>query len=170
MEQSRRDDLESLAYILIYFLCGSLPWYGAKTSTKRQRDKITQMKLDSLPDLLTGWPDEFHVFLDYTRALHFEDKPDYVYLRKLFRDLCIREGFQYDGIFDWCLPRASSEDLVARTTTRTSSKENVRAPSHSMRVFVEFPSFTTIVCPSNRDLNRLRSHTRQQNLLGVPVL
>src|SRR5882724_1288357 len=68
-EQSRRDDLESLAYVLIYFLCGSLPWYGAKTSTQKQRDKIAQMKLDGLSTLLMGRPSEFHVFLDYARAL-----------------------------------------------------------------------------------------------------
>ena len=128
------------------------------------------MKLDSLPDLLTGWPDEFQVFLDYTCALHFKDKPDYVYMCKLFHDLCIHEGFQYDGIFDWCLPKVSSEDLITRTTMRMSSKKNVRAPSRRMREFIKFPSYTTIIYPSNCDLNKLHSHTHQQNLLGVPVL
>ena len=37
------------------------------------------------------------------RALRFDDKPDYGYLRKLFRDLFIREGFQYDYVFDWTI-------------------------------------------------------------------
>jgi casein kinase I family protein HRR25 len=142
MEQSRRDDLESLAYILLYFLSGSLPWYGAKASTKRQRDKITQMKRDLIPDPLIGWPNEFRMFLDYTRTLHFEEKPDYAYLRKLFRDLCIREGYQYDGIFDWCLPGTSSEDQIHQTASSTAMKtcfkENVTAPSRGRRMFVQF--------------------------------
>jgi casein kinase I homolog HRR25 len=106
-EQSRRDDLEALAYVLIYLLCGSLPWYGAKASTQKQRDKIAQMKLDGFSSLLTEWPNEFHVFLDYARALRFEEKPDYAYLRRLFHDLRMRERLENDNTFDWCLPRPS---------------------------------------------------------------
>ena len=79
-EQSRRDDLESLAYVLIYLLSGSLPWYGAKTSTQKQCNKIAQMKHDEFPDLLARWPSKFCVFLNYNHALHFEDKPNYNYL------------------------------------------------------------------------------------------
>ena len=92
IEQSRRDDLESLVYIFIYFFCGSLPWQNAKTSTDKQRDMILRKKLDSLPKLLRALPDEFSTFLDYTRALRFEDKPDYAYLRKLFHDFTRAKG------------------------------------------------------------------------------
>jgi len=42
---------------------------------------------------------------DHTRALWFDDKPDYSYLRKLFRDLLIREGYQYYYMFDWRVQR-----------------------------------------------------------------
>jgi casein kinase I family protein HRR25 len=141
-EQSRRDDLESLAYVLIYFLCGSLPWYGAKTSTQKQRDKIAQMKLDGLSTLLMGRPSEFCVFLDYTRSLSFEDKPDYAYLRRLFHDLRLREGLQHDDIFDWCLPRTSLDDRSHQTPdisariTKTISKDNNTSASCSKRMFV----------------------------------
>ena len=48
-----------------------------------------------------GFPNEFSIYVNYTRSLRFDDKPDYPYLRKLFRDLFIREGFQYDYVFDW---------------------------------------------------------------------
>lgn len=44
---------------------------------------------------------EFAIYLNYVRSLRFDDKPDYTYLRKLFRDLFVREGFQYDYVFDW---------------------------------------------------------------------
>ncbi|MGB1600234.1 MAG: hypothetical protein ACPIOQ_46235 [Promethearchaeia archaeon] len=53
--------------------------------------------------LCKGFPQEFATYLNYVRALRFDDKPDYGYLRKLFRDLFIREGFQYDYVFDWTI-------------------------------------------------------------------
>jgi len=51
--------------------------------------------------LCRGFPNEFPIYLNYCRSLRFDDKPDYSYLRKLFRDLFVREGFQYDYVFDW---------------------------------------------------------------------
>ena len=104
-EQARRDDLESLAYVLMYFLRGQLPWQGLKAATKKQKyDRIMEKKMTTPTDLLCrGFPNEFGIFLNYCRALRFDDKPDYSYLRKLFRDLFIREGYQYDYVFDWSL-------------------------------------------------------------------
>ena len=51
--------------------------------------------------LCRGFPNEFAIYLNYTRSLLFDDKPDYSYLRKIFRDLFVHEGFQYDYVFDW---------------------------------------------------------------------
>ena len=103
--QTRRDDLESLAYVLVYFLRGDLPWQGLKaaSATKKQKeDRIMKMKMTTPTGLLCqGFPKEFEIFLNYTRDLRFDDKPDYSYLRKLFRDLFVREGYQYDNGFDW---------------------------------------------------------------------
>ena len=103
VEQSRRDDLESLGYVLMYFLRGSLPWQGLKAATKKQKyDRIMEKKITTATEILCrGHPNEFAVYLNYTRSLRFDDKPDYSYLRKLFRDLFVREGFQYDYVFDW---------------------------------------------------------------------
>src|SRR5947208_14940908 len=53
--------------------------------------------------LCRTFPNEFAIYLNYTRSLRFDDKPDYSYLRKLFRDLFVREGFQYDYVFDWTI-------------------------------------------------------------------
>ena len=99
IKQTCHDDLESLAYMLIYFLCGSLPWSHVKTSTKKECYLIMQMKLNSLPKFLGRLPNEFTVFLNYTCALGFEKKPDYNFLCKLLHDLCIYEGHQ---VFNWC--------------------------------------------------------------------
>jgi serine/threonine protein kinase len=142
IEQSRRDDLESLAYILIYFLCSSLPWYNAKSSTHNQRNKITQMKVDTIPNLLAGLPNEFSVFLHYTRALDFEGKPDYAYMRKLFHDLRIREGHEDDDIFDWCLPMMSLDDQTHNNHMMIDGKPLSKKPDtgvgSSKRVFINF--------------------------------
>lgn len=95
--------MESLAYVMLYFCRGSLPWQGLKAATKKQKyDRIMEKKMGTYPeDLCRGFPPEFATYLDYTRNLRFDDKPDYSYLRKIFRDLFVREGFQYDYVFDW---------------------------------------------------------------------
>ncbi|KAG5514033.1 hypothetical protein PMAC_000655 [Pneumocystis sp. 'macacae'] len=105
VEQSRRDDLESLGYVMMYFCRGSLPWQGLKAATKKQKyDRIMEKKMTTPTEVLTrGFPNEFAIYLNYTRSLRFDDKPDYSYLRKLFRDLFVREGFQYDYVFDWTI-------------------------------------------------------------------
>ncbi|WZZ52936.1 hypothetical protein YC2023_053043 [Brassica napus] len=102
-EQSRRDDLESLGYVLMYFLRGSLPWQGLKGGTKKQKyDKISEKKMLTPVEILCkSHPSEFTSYFHYCRSLRFEDKPDYSYLRRLFRDLFIREGYQLDYLFDW---------------------------------------------------------------------
>ncbi|XP_059665728.1 casein kinase 1-like protein 10 [Cornus florida] len=105
VEQSRRDDLESLGYVLMYFLRGSLPWQGLKAGTKKQKyDKISEKKmLTPIEGLCKSYPPEFTSYFHYCRSLRFEDKPDYAYLKRLFRDLFIREGYQFDYVFDWTI-------------------------------------------------------------------
>ncbi|KAI9216064.1 kinase-like domain-containing protein, partial [Blastocladiella britannica] len=103
VEQSRRDDLESLGYMIMYFCRGSLPWQGLKAATKKQRyDRIMEKKMTTSAETLArGFPNEFAVYLNYSRSLRFDDRPDYSYLRRLFRELFVREGFSYDYVFDW---------------------------------------------------------------------
>ncbi|KAJ8899325.1 hypothetical protein K2173_018299 [Erythroxylum novogranatense] len=113
VEQSRRDDLESLGYVLMYFLRGSLPWQGLKAGTKKQKyDKISEKKVSTPAEVLCkSYPSEFVSYFHYCRSLRFEDKPDYSYLKRLFRDLFIREGYQFDYVFDWTVlkyPQISS--------------------------------------------------------------
>jgi casein kinase 1 epsilon len=123
-EQSRRDDLESLGYVLMYFLRGSLPWQGLKAGTKKQKyDKISEKKmLTPVEVLCKSYPSEFISYFHYCRSLRFEDKPDYSYLKRLFRDLFIREGYQFDYVFDWTIlkyPQIGSNPRM-RASERTS--------------------------------------------------
>jgi serine/threonine protein kinase len=105
IEQCRRDDLESLGFVLMYFNRGALPWQGLRAATKKQKyQKISDRKVStSINDLCKNHPPEFATYLRYCRSLKFDDRPDYMYLRGLFRDLYIREGFADDCVFDWTL-------------------------------------------------------------------
>ncbi|RWS01323.1 casein kinase I isoform delta-A-like protein [Dinothrombium tinctorium] len=105
IEQSRRDDLESLGYVLMYFNRGSLPWQGLRAATKRQKyERISEKKMSTpIEELCAGFPPEFATYLNYCRTLRFEEKPDYSYLRQLLRNLFHRQGFTYDYVFDWNL-------------------------------------------------------------------
>ena len=89
IEQARRDDLEALGYVLIYFLKGSLPWQGLKArNVKDKYEKIKEKKiLTKIDDLCNGFPEEFNKYMTYCRKLKFTEKPDYVYLRNLFKNL-----------------------------------------------------------------------------------
>ena len=108
-EQSRRDDMESLGYVFMYFLRGSLPWQGIKANNRKKRyDEIHAKKMKtSIEELCAGYPKEFNMYMTYVKNLKFDERPDYAYLRKLFRDLFFREGHEYDLIFDWTIKKFS---------------------------------------------------------------
>lgn len=129
IEQSRRDDLESLGYVLMYFCRGSLPWQGLKATTKTQKyERISEKKMSTPIEVLCkGFPQEFATYLNYVRCLRFEDKPDYAYLRKLFRDLFFKEGFQNDYVFDWTIKRIQ-ESITAERPLSIGALQNEETP------------------------------------------
>ncbi|KAK2584772.1 hypothetical protein KPH14_007096 [Odynerus spinipes] len=151
IEQSRRDDLESLGYVLMYFNRGSLPWQGLKAATKRQKyERISEKKMSTpIEELCKGYPVEFGSYLKYCRALRFEERPDYSYLRQLFRTLFHSQGFTYDYIFDW--------NLLKFGNTRQPTLPSVQqAPMHSQPTNAALPSGT-----NNEQEHRSRPYTRQ---------
>lgn len=102
-EQSRRDDLEALGHVFMYFLRGGLPWQGLKAATNKQKyEKIGEKKqTTAIKDLCEGYPEEFNKYLSYVRNLGFEDTPDYDYLRDLFTKALYNTGEVEDGEYDW---------------------------------------------------------------------
>ncbi|KAG2111711.1 CK1/CK1/CK1-G protein kinase [Suillus discolor] len=104
-EQSRRDDLEALGHVFMYFLRGSLPWQGLKAATNKQKyEKIGEKKQTTpIKDLCEGYPEEFGIYLNYVRKLGFEETPDYDFLRDLFSKVMKNNNDLDDGIFDWNL-------------------------------------------------------------------
>jgi len=103
IEQSRRDDLESIGYMLIFFTKGCLPWQGLKGSTKSKRStNILNVKNSkSLEDLCEGLPREFLLYMKYCRLLRFPQKPDYVILRDLLINLFKNNKYTLDFVYDW---------------------------------------------------------------------
>eukprot|EP00817_Percolomonadidae_sp_ATCC50343_P003072 CAMPEP_0117422572 /NCGR_PEP_ID=MMETSP0758-20121206/3384_1 /TAXON_ID=63605 /ORGANISM="Percolomonas cosmopolitus, Strain AE-1 (ATCC 50343)" /LENGTH=246 /DNA_ID=CAMNT_0005205271 /DNA_START=158 /DNA_END=895 /DNA_ORIENTATION=+ len=103
IEQSRRDDLEAIAYVLMYFLRGALPWQGLRAKTKNEKyERISQKKITTpIETLCAGFPIELAKYLKYARSLRFEEKPDYVRCRKEFRELFAKENYERDYVYDW---------------------------------------------------------------------
>ena len=98
IEISRRDDIESLGYNLIYFMKGKLPWSNGSDS-----DSILEKKINtSLDELCIGLPKEFKEFIKYSRELEFEQEPDYNYLKKLLLKVGNKNGINIDKVkYDW---------------------------------------------------------------------
>jgi casein kinase 1 len=109
IEQSRRDDLEALAYLLLYFLCGRLPWQD----TERTKSVVKGKKQTSFEDIAAwkervnaadicpGAPKELIALVQYSQALGFYEKPDYERLRAMLSNLFDARGFVRDNRFDW---------------------------------------------------------------------
>jgi casein kinase I family protein HRR25 len=130
VEQTRRDDLESLAYIFIYFLRGSLPWQyldGYSSSRKQKYHAIMQSKLDiPVAELCFGLPEEFQTFLHYTRSLSFNAQPNYHYIRTLFRNLFAMCGYDDDQMFDW------NKNTTSHTHSHSPSSNSFNTASGSV--------------------------------------
>jgi serine/threonine protein kinase len=103
VEQSRRDDLEAIGHMLIYFLRGSLPWSGLEAKTQEEKYRKIREKKEEFPltDLCKGFPEAFQTYLKTTRNLEFKERPDYKALRKLFSDVRTSIGPLDDHQFQW---------------------------------------------------------------------
>ena len=145
IEQSRRDDIESLGYVLLYFLRGSLPWQGMVANTKKDKyEKINHKKMSTpVEELCAGFPPEFTTYLNYARSLRFEETPDYRELRAAFRTVYEREKF-VDRVFDWC---TSTPDRPAmQTSYANEAAQTVRRTAH-LPAAASFPSPPSLLSP-----------------------
>ena len=120
-EQSRRDDLESAGYVLMYFLKGALPWQGIPGKTKDERyKKILQKKMDTSAEVLCeGFPEEFRKYIEYTRNLDYEETPDYENLRDYFLNVLEKQNEDLDYIYIW----STEQEKILRKKEYLEEKE-----------------------------------------------
>ena len=120
VEQSRRDDLESIGYMLVYLATGCLPWKGISLKDKNRERKYREMLLSkkySTPeDICRGLPIEFAEYIKYCKKLSFEQDPDYEYLRNLFKQVLIKMNQPFDMNFSFnikksIIPKKNSKDI-----------------------------------------------------------
>eukprot|EP00357_Protocruzia_adherens_P027714 CAMPEP_0115034482 /NCGR_PEP_ID=MMETSP0216-20121206/40681_1 /TAXON_ID=223996 /ORGANISM="Protocruzia adherens, Strain Boccale" /LENGTH=364 /DNA_ID=CAMNT_0002413383 /DNA_START=29 /DNA_END=1123 /DNA_ORIENTATION=+ len=125
-ELSRRDDLEALGYVFLYFLLGSLPWQGLQAKSKKEKfKKIAEKKIYiPLEKLCHNLPEELKIYINYARNLKFEEKPDFRYVKGLFTELLAKLKFENDYIFDW-----TGKDLGSvkrKLAARNNGKDKLR--------------------------------------------
>ncbi len=141
-EQSRRDDLESLGYILIYFLKGELPWQGIRGKSLQEKfEEIMKKKLElDLNSLCQDLPKEILTYLQYCRKLEFTADPDYNYLFSLFRSILRRESCDLNyNLFDW--------NMISETNSEEKSFISGRLKNEDQPITPKTPS-------TNENLNK----------------
>ena len=164
-EQSRRDDLEALGHVFMYFLRGGLPWQGLKAATNKQKyEKIGEKKQSTqIKELTEGFPVEFGQYLQYVRELGFEDTPDYDYLRGLFDTIMKKEGNSDDGQYDWMYINngkgweASAVSSISSGLMQKHQSTGVPTPG----AYGHSPGY---IPPSNQDLRHGQSPRPNQHL------
>jgi len=105
IELSRRDDLESVVYMLLQFSRGNLPWQNLQPrpmSNEEKNLRTALVKAEMQWEVLCeGLPAVFVTFLMLVHCLEFEEKPNYNLFRKVLSVTAAREGINFDGDFDW---------------------------------------------------------------------
>jgi len=160
-QQSRRDDLESLGYLLLYFLKkGNLPWQGiTATDVKSMIYRIWDKK-ETIPleKLFKDCPQQFITYMNYTRNLNFTEKPDYKYLIGLFDEILESIDETDDGIFDWFIQIQKEQErkdnfcrrLIYRIFHSSSLSEKCTSPSLLLDIQVNKNSIEKVT-KRNRD-------------------
>ena len=129
IEQSRRDDIEGIAYNLIYLAKGRLPWQGVKTKNKKEKHKkIMESKIAYTPEkLCEGISYEFINLLKYARELNFEDKPDYKSIKLMFKNSVVKNGGSLNWEYDW--DKKKAEDSKEEDEKSEKSQKSKKSKS-----------------------------------------
>ena len=151
-EQSRRDDLEALGYVLMYLLRGSLPWQGLQAKTKEERyKKILKKKIDITSyDLCIGFPSEFEKYIEYTRNLQYTEDPKYDILKGLFKKVMKRESFKLDYIYDW----TTKDELKLRNNISLKTEASSQNHSKMKRAWSIRAQYSPDLDDNNAKINR----------------
>lgn len=152
-ENSRRDDLEGLCYVLVYFLKGYLPWNKIKNKNKLERYKlILDMKKRLTPENLVGDKNniEFIEFIKYCKKLDFEETPDYNYLRGLMINCISKNTKSIDELFNIDInnnnllfsPNEKNNKTQKKVVNVSLTYSNQKTRSNTTKKFREYKIFS----------------------------
>ena len=161
-EQSRRDDLESLAYMLIYLAKNNLPWIDLEKQDIQKIKKYTlvlrsKMKINP-QKLCLGLPQEFARYLTYVKKLEFEQDPNYTFMRKLFLDILNRDNYTNDLKFSWILNKKIKigidiKSVDNKSYDRSSSINTKKRESSKKRLYQKIKYSLEIGRDKSQDVN-----------------
>ena len=136
--QSRRDDLESLGYLLVYFIKGRLPWQGHISNSKDDKYyKIKKIKAETTPEqLCQELPPQFEEYISYTRNLEYAEDPDYNYLRNLFLEVLKNFNWEFDYFYDWDLQGLTHSELKEKEKDK-NEKNYITINNHKISVLFD---------------------------------
>ena len=154
IEQTRKDELESLGLVIIYLYKGYLPWSNYKFKDIFQAlEKIKAIKENlSMKQLCHGLPIEMFEYMNYIKNMNFEDTPDYRYLQSLFLNILKKIGEKNDLFFSWVDKSIVPKKLTSRSNSRSIQKlYNDILRSHSSKKIIN----------SNTDVTRIKTLDNQ---------
>ena len=154
IEQTRKDELESLGLVIIYLYKGYLPWSNYKFKDIFQAlEKIKAIKENlSMKQLCHGLPIEMFKYMNYIKNMNFEDTPDYRYLQSLFLNILKKIGEKNDLFFSWVDKSIVPKKLTSRSNSRSIQKlYNDILRSHSSKKIIN----------SNTDVTRIKTLDNQ---------
>ena len=159
-EQSRRDDMEALAYVWIYLLKGNLPWMGVdgRTREEKYRNIALSKKNTPIETLCSGLPSEFAVYLRAVRKLGFTEKPSYEMYRQLFRKLFMRNNYVYDYSYDWTSP---FDKATVITNRWTEPRQNTQQKTGGLAAALQNPGRYYNQMEQIRPPHHHRHHTQE---------
>ena len=168
IEQSRRDDLESIGYMLLYFMRGNLPWQGLLgADSKNKYKKITEKKtIVPAEALCEGYPIEFVHYIQYVKQLKFDEKPDYSYLRKLLKDAFYTLNYNSEVFFDWIsiqsqlklqVEESCSPDKKENMPAKPDVSHDVHITAHAKPLLINLPKENKIQLKEDIDKKKFKS-------------
>jgi hypothetical protein len=109
----------------MYFILGALPWQGLQATAKKAKfERIAEMKMKtSIEHICQNQPKECSIFLHYCRSLVFDCRPDYDYLKHLFRHLLYQTNQQYDYDYDWIRLHHNTQQLTQQVDLQSMNAD-----------------------------------------------
>ena len=170
-DQSRRDDLESIGYVLAYLLRGNLPWQGIVVKTKEEKyAKILYKKQYISPEqLLEGYPIELVNYIKYCKNLEYEQEPDYNYLTNLFVDIItnqLKEEIDYK--YDWIkndidLQKSIRENYITEDGINSSYLNNT-SMVNNMNNSVSILNNNSSIIEKENNINKIIDTKNKNNI------